>query len=295
MPDSTSTEHGAVLIDHESEDFPVFRPVADLSVEQYERFAEAYETLAASRDESMFNFVRACATDLLDYILRIGSRAVETRSVPRTDERGSDVGEYVRAQSLSASNAFFVYRDHRIHAAKLLGDRRGDSTELDVKSILDELDTDCFGYRWLIELRNALMHLDLRSVSFSITVSVGSEPAFTLNLIREQVLKTRNLNQTRNAARRAELAALAHDPSVIDLLQEALPAVASAESKVLKAMYPEPVLRDAGLVVCELIDLFDGRRGTYCLRTGPGFTSERRIPPYYQLSPEVLSHAESFR
>ncbi|WP_032408222.1 hypothetical protein [Rhodococcoides fascians] len=295
MPESTTTERGAVLVDYESRDFPVFRPIADLSPDQYDRFSDAYATLAACRDESMFNFVRACVMDLIDYIVKVGNTAIETRSVPRTDERGSDVGEYVRTLSLSASNAFFVYRDHRTHAAKVLSEKRGDSTKTTIKSMLDDLNANCFGYRWLLELRNALMHMDLRSVSFSVKVSANAEPSFTLNMDREQVLQTNNLKNARNAALREELKALPDDPSVIDLLQEALPAIAETEREVLKALYPESVRRDAGLVVCELIDLFEGRRGTYCLFTGPGFTAEHRIPPHYRLEPEVLSHAETYR
>ncbi|KHJ73487.1 hypothetical protein QR64_06675 [Rhodococcus sp. Chr-9] len=166
-----------------------------------------------------------------------------------------------------------------------------------MQSILKQLYKDCFGYRWLVESRNALVHMDLRAVELSVGIrsgdSDGSEIDFTLTIARDVVLQTANLQKPYMADYRTELESLSSNLVVIDLLEQALPAVIGADKEIRDAMYPQSIIRENAKIVRELIRRFGGRRGVYCMQTGPGFTMENKIPPHIRLDLKVLSFADS--
>ncbi|MBB0990962.1 hypothetical protein G6009_05705 [Dietzia sp. SLG510A3-30A2] len=82
------------------------------------------------------------------------------------------------------------------------------------------------------------------------------------------------------------------DPSVVAMIDEAMPALTEVQDEIDKALFP--YLADDAATVRELIARFQGRRGTYALQLGPGFTPRQRIPPMRQLSPRVLGYAEGY-
>lgn len=287
-------KYGALLIDYDSEEFPVYHLVKPFTEEEHLRYDQAYRLLTAYQDESMFNYVKNSCIDLFDYIIKVGAAANESGTLSETDDRGSNIFDYVCSLTLAATNAFFVLQDQRKLKAEYIAKERGDDTKEKVAKIFRDLEDSSFGYRSILNLRNALVHVNLNSLTFSMSVGVGREPEFVLKMSRRDVLATRNLSFPKAAAKRAELEGLSEDPDVFALVTEGLPAIAKADGQVRDALYPESALQEASKVVRELIDVFDGRRGTYCLQTGPDFTIDRKIPSHTQLIPEALALAQSF-
>lgn len=288
--------YGALLIDFDSHEFPLFRQITTLSPVDYRRYRDAYDVLASYLDESMMKFVSNCCDDLLNYVIDYAQRAHEQRTLSEVDDRGANVFDMVCSLALAATNSFFVVQDQHILKAINAGEMRGDDTEVQVKRLFHSLEDENFGYRTVLNLRNALVHVSIRSLKFKVSISVSREPSITLDISREDVLATRKLQGKSDLAkaRRAELASLRQDPSLFDLLEEAMPAFVESEFSSRQLIYPEAVRREAAMSVCDLIDLFQGQRGTYCLQTGPGMTPDKRqIPNHQRLIPEVLALAES--
>lgn len=288
-------DYGAVLIDWDSEDFPVFRPLDRFTKAEHDRYLAAHDLIESYLSKSMIVFVREESIRLLDYLTEVGTAMQRDRRVSPEDSRGVKIRDAVAAHVLGVVNAYFVYREQRREQAKRLGEERGDDTFDRVKVHLDALYDGCAAYRWLVESRNALVHLDLTGTVL-LVLGIGSslEPEIELRLARQVILQTRNMNQRNMAAYRDELKALPNDPAVLDLLRDVLPVIDQTDRKIRDAMYPEEILRRATETVRELVGRFHGRRGTYCLQTGPGFTMEHRIPQHIRLSVEVLSFADSY-
>lgn len=290
-----ASDYGAVLIDWDSEDFPVFRPLDRFTEAEHHRYLAAHNLIEDYLSKSMIVFVREESLRLLNYLTEIGTAMQRDRRVSTTDANGLSIRDAVAAHVLGVVNAYFVYREQRREQAKRLGDERGDDTVDRVKVHLDGLYDSCPAYRWLVESRNALVHLDLTgTVILGLGIGRSLEPEIDLRLAREVILQTRNMNQKNMATYRAELESLPDDPAVLELLKDVLPVINETDKKIRDAMYPEAVLRDATETVRELVSRFQGRRGTYCLQTGPGFTMEHRIPKHTRLSVEVLSYANSY-
>ncbi|WP_280369167.1 hypothetical protein [Nocardia abscessus] len=286
---------GAVLIDWDSHDFPVFRPLDRFDEAEHLCYLAAHDLIESYQSKSMLIFVREESLRLLDYLHEIGTAMQREGRVVPNDARGLSIRDAVAAHVLAVANAYFVYREQRREQAKQLGEQRGDDTFDRVKGHLDALYDGCAAYRWLVESRNALVHLDLMgTVILGLSIGTSREPMIDLRLARRTILQTRNMNQRNMAAHRAELESLPDDPAVLELLKEVLQVIGDTDKEVRKAMYPEEVLDDAAATVRELIGRFQGQRGTYCLQTGPGFTEEHRIPQHMRLSVEVLAFAQSY-
>ncbi|MGU3438458.1 hypothetical protein ACNHUS_36295 [Actinomycetes bacterium M1A6_2h] len=229
-----------MIIDYDIRDHPVFRPIAPLTEEENARYVSAYRELADYIDDAHLHFVLNECDDLIKFIVELGQRCLRERTIVRVDERGSSVRDVVAARTLSATNSFTVYRDQRRIVAEELARSRGDDTLDRYNERMKRLYRGCWGYRWILELRNALLHLSLNAVSFSISVS-DDGPKFTLNMRRSEVEKTNNMNQARNAEWLRELQAMSEEPSVFDMLEQAHPALGQAHSDLREILYPEPV------------------------------------------------------
>lgn len=294
---TADNEFGAVLIDVESAPYPIFRPVESFTREEHDWYKDAHEVLRDYLSKSMILFVTNESSNLLDYLITIGSAMKRDRRIIDTDENGVDIRDAAAARTLALTNAYFVYREQRREQAKHLGEARGDDTFDRVQSSLRQLYKDCFGYRWLVESRNALVHMDLRAVELSVGVrngdNDGTEIDYTLTIARDIVLQTANLKKPHMADYRTELESLTGNLVVIELLEQALPAVVGADKEIRDAMYPQSIIQKNAEIVRGLIRRFSGRRGVYCMQTGPGFTRETKIPPHIRLDPNVLSFADS--
>ncbi|MFI2232654.1 hypothetical protein [Nocardia testacea] len=296
MIDSATTGNfGAVLIDWDSYDFPVFRPLDRFDEAEHLRYMAAHDLIESYLSKSMIIFVREESLRLVNYLHGIGTAMQRDGRVAPTDADGLNIRDAIAAHVLAVANAYFVYREQRREQAKQLSEQRDDDTWDQVKIHLDALYEGCAAYRWLVESRNALVHLDLMgTVLLRLSIATSREPMIELRLARRTILQTRNMNQRNMAAYREELESLSDDPAVLDLLKEVLPVIAETDKQVRKAMYPANVLGDAATTVRELIGRFHGQEGTYCLQTGPGFTEEHRIPQHIRLSVEVLEFARTY-
>ncbi|TWS24170.1 hypothetical protein FK268_11190 [Tsukamurella sputi] len=286
---------GILLQDFEAGVPPVMRHIADFSDAEYERYMGAYMELTRFAEDPMWLFVNDECLDLLDFIIGIAQYGMEKKHIPRTTERGTSIRIAAATKTMNAANSCFVYRDQRIAQAERLSEARGDdkATEQAVKKLLNDFYDQCEAYRWMIEARNALVHIDLMAIKMSVSLAVGREPVIVLDLDNDVVSQVRNLNPKKPNEKIAgyleQLKGMPQDLSVFKLLNSIKDEMPEFNQKVLDALYPDEVMRPYGEIVCELVDRFEGKRGAYCFRTGP--FSDRGPAPYSEMNPHVLAYA----
>lgn len=171
-------------------------------------------------------------------------------------------------------------------------DNRNSEQHLQVKAIFSALYDDYFGYRFLVRLRNVMVHDTIEAVSLSSDAYRNNGQPFAmvnLDFCREVCLKSPKINATL----KAELASKPGDPSVMQMMMEIHRPLLKANRQLLAILHPD--LTDACNSLVEFDDLFEGKEGTRGLIHQ--LSPELRAPftsGFRPISDQVLAFARSY-
>jgi hypothetical protein len=267
----------------------IFTQVCEFTEEEHDRYTEAYDRLKRLIDQDLFSYV----SDMSDaFCEAVGGvlRDVEQQTFSLSNmEESHKRMQRIRSALIAFTSALHSHQEQTLYeVTHKFGN--GSNEHLAVKKLFNDIYSNCFAYRWLIELRHVMLHLNVNAFASKITARMHGGP--TIELAMSRYWMARSSGVRNKAYKREELEAMTEDPSVIDMLRDLQPEFGPMQDKIDEVLFPAEQLDADAATVRELIGRFNGRRGMYALQTGPGFTRRYRTPPFVQLDPRVLAFAD---
>ena len=163
-----------------------------------------------------------------------------------------------------------------------------------VLALFTDRKRDSFEYRWLLKMRDALLHGDINAFKCDFTASLDSETAVNVYMHRQYMFDFTKEERGKPWLKRNELESMSSDPSVLDMIKTLQPLIGPLQEKLDRILYPEAG-KDAATVREFLTRHPEGTQGQRAFQNGPGFTRRNMCPPLSPLAPRVLAFADSFQ
>lgn len=199
----------------------------------------------------------------------------------------------VRSALISFTSALQSHEDQSIRAVRD-GFSRHSPQEQAALALFKDLKTTSFEYRWLLKMRDALLHGDINAFNYDFAARLHGQNAVNVYMDRRYMFDFTKEERGKPWLKRNELEAMTSDPSVLDMIQTLQPLMGPLQEKLDRILYP-----DAGedaATIRELLDRYpEGVQGQRALQNGPGFTRRNMCPNMTPLAPRVRAFATSFR
>lgn len=269
----------------------IFTQVCEFTEDEHNRYAEAYDRLKRQVDQDLFSYVSDMSDSFIDVVCSVLREIQDqTFSLSNMEEPHKRIRR-IRSALIAFTSALHSHQDQTLYQVKhKFGD--GSDEHLAVKKLFNDIYSNCFAYRWLIELRHVMLHVNMDAFTVKMTARLHADATIELGMSRYWMSKSSGV--MKKAYKRTELEAMTEDPSVLDMIKDLQPAFGPLQDEIDAIMYPAAEVAEDAATVRELIKRFNGRRGLYALQTGPGFTRRFRTPSFSQLDPRVLSFADQY-
>lgn len=259
--DNAATDsYGALLFrkDPTGKTAGVMERVCDLAPEDYERYSGAYKVMFDIMVANMFTYVKQSSIDLFETIKKASDAMRDGEISPMQPDGMVEWGTRLRTAILAVCSSIHHHQDQSyIEVKRKFGK---DSPEhRKVKAAFAEIYDDCFGYRYLYKLRNTMVHYTMEAAAMRGEAQLykGEKIAFVdMQMDRSALL---DMKDHLNAPLKEELRSLPGDPSIHEMVGEAVPRLAKTNRELLAILYPE--IDDLCAIVREFDALFDGQKG----------------------------------
>jgi hypothetical protein len=266
----------------------IFTQVCEFTEDEHNRYTEAYHRLKRMLDQDLFGYVSDMSDSFINVVCDVLREIPDqTFSLSNAEEPHKRIRR-IRSALIAFTSALHSHQDQTLYQVKQkFGD--GSDEHLAVKKLFNDIYSDCFAYRWLIELRHVMLHVNMDAFTIAMTARMHGEATIELGMSRYWMSKSSGVMN--KAYKRIELEAMTADPSVLDMIRDLQPEFGPLQDKIDAVLFPAAEVAEDAATVRELIGRFNGRRGLYALQTGPGFTRRLRTPSFSQLDPRVLAFA----
>jgi hypothetical protein len=285
--------YGAILgyQDREVEADIIFTQVSEFTEDEHNRYAEAHDRLRQLIDQDLFSYVSDSSDAFIDVVCDV-LRDIQnqTFSLSNMDESHNRVRR-IRSALIAFTSALHIHQEQTYYQVKHKFGNESDEHQA-VRKLFNGIYSDCFGYRWLIELRHVMLHINMNAFTIAFRARLNAEAEVILGMSRYWMSKSSGV--TKKTYKRVELEAMTEDPSVLDMIKVLQPAFGPLQDKIDAILFPAAEVAEDVKTIRELIRRFNGRRGMYALQTGPGFTRRLRTPSFSPLDPRVLAFAEEY-
>lgn len=267
----------------------VFTKVCSFTETEDARYRDSHERLRKMIDSELLRHISDESDRFCDLLFGVLSDMVNRRFSFGDPDAFDERRRKLRSALISFTSAIHSHRDQSIRAIR---EKFGRKTPEEKQAIelFDNLLESSFDYRWLIKMRDALLHGDINAFKIQLNARLNSGSDANVFMDRNYMLKF-NKEAREKWLKLSELEAMSSDPSVLDMIKGAQPLIAELQDKLDAILYPN--ISEDVATVKELINRFDGRQGLYALQSGPGFTRKVPIPPYVYLAPRVLTYAST--
>ncbi|MET4432086.1 hypothetical protein [Mycolicibacterium sp. 624] len=269
----------------------IFTQVCEFAEDEHNRYAEAYDRLKRQLDQNLFSYVSDMSDSFIDVVCSVLREIQDqTFSLSNMEEAHKRIRR-IRSALIALTSALHSHQEQTLYQVKhKFGD--GSDEHLAVKKLFNDIYSDSFAYRWLIELRHVMLHVNMDAFTVAMTARLHGDPTIELGMSRYWMSKSSGV--MKKAYKRTELEAMTENPSVLDMIKDLMPAFGPLQDEIDAVMFPAAEVAEDTATVRELIKRFNGRRGLYALQTGPGFTRRYHTPSLSQLDPRVLSFADQY-
>lgn len=287
--------YGAILVylDLSKSDAPIFKKVCSLTEEDDKRYRAAYERLRKMLDSELLNHISDESDRFLDALMAI-----------LTDLRDNEIGIFdldalderrrkVRSALISFTSALQSHEDQTIRAVRDTYARKMPQEQAAL-ALFQDLKTSSFEYRWLLKMRDALLHGDINAFKYDFEATVDGENAVNVYMDRQYMFDFTKGERKAPWLKRQELEAMTSDPSVLDMIKKLQPSMGPLQEKLDRILYPDAGT-DAATIREFLARYPDDAQGQRALQSGPGFTRRNMCPKLSPLAPRVLAFADSFQ
>jgi hypothetical protein len=240
----------------------IFHVVKELSDADYDRYAEAYETLHGVLVRNLFTYYLE-TTRSLARLWQEASKAFATAPLPISGDPDTMVSWMTRLRGavLSVVSALCYHQERTYEEICAKFDRNGPEHQA-AKAIFGALYDAYFGYRYLYKLRNVMIHDTMLAVAIRAEAHANKGNPVSLielNMDRGVLMESDKINATL----KAELAAKPGNPSIIQMMGEIHHAMRYANRRLLTILNPD--LTPVCETIVEFDQLFEGRDGTRVL------------------------------
>ncbi|MDA2892583.1 hypothetical protein PDG61_16810 [Mycolicibacterium sp. BiH015] len=269
----------------------IFTQVCEFTEDEHNRYAEAYDRLKRLLDQDLFSYV----SDMSDsFVVVVGNvlREVQDQkfSLSNMEETHERIRR-IRSALIAFTSALHSHQDQTLYQVKhKFGDQSVE--HLAVRKLFNDTYSGSFAYRWLIELRHVMLHVNMDAFTVGMAARLHRDATIELGMSRYWMSKSSGV--MKKAYKRTELEAMTEDPSVLDMIKDLAPVFGPLQDEIDAVMFPATEVTQDAATVRELVTRFNGRQGLYALQTGPGFTRRFRTPAYSQLDPRVLAFADQY-
>ncbi|OBH34273.1 hypothetical protein A5692_13290 [Mycobacterium sp. E342] len=264
--------------------------VCSFSEAEHAHYRDAHERLRKMLDRELLRHISDESDAVIDAVTRIFQDLQGDRISLMDEDAWDERRRKLRSALISFTTALQIHEDQTIRAARDAFGRKMPKEQA-VLALFNDLKTTSFEYRWLGEMRDALLHGDINAFKYEFGASVHSEPTVNVYMDRRYMLGFTKESRNKPWVKRSELQQMTSDPSVLDMIKSLQPELGKLQDKLDAILYPN--VTDDVATVRELIGRFEGRHGMYALQNGPGFTRRTGIPPLHRLAPRVLTFAET--
>jgi hypothetical protein len=286
--------YGALLIylDPSKSDAPIFTKVCSLTEEEDKRYRDAYERLRRMLDSELLGHISDESDRLLDVLMAVLTDLRDNRIGIFDEDAWDERRRRLRSALISFTSALQSHEDQTVRAVRDSFGRRTPQEQA-VLGLFNDFKVASFEYRWLLEMRDALLHGDINAFKYDFSAQVNGEPAVNVYMDRNYLFEFTKEARNKPWLKRGELEERDSDPSVMDMIGAIQPQMGPLQEKLDRILYP-----DAGedaATVRELLSRYPGTKGQYALQNGPGFTRRNLCPKMTPLAPRVLAFAASFQ
>jgi len=268
--------------------------VCDLSEEDYRRYKTAERTLYDIVVAGVFTYVQG-SLKVLETVWKGANAALASNEIrPNTDPQGAAIwNSQLRAAALSLCMSV-VY--HQEQTYQDVCERHGTNSDAHekAKAIFGKLYDNYPAYRYLYRLRNVMVHDSMDAIALTAEAARdrNGQTLAVYDLLIDRSVMAGSAKLNRNL--REEFAALDENPSLLQLLPEAVQPLVDANRKLREIVHPD--LTQSCQSVIEFDDLFEERPGTRALvhRQSPEVKPGFRFS-YTGFPPEVIHFARTYR
>ncbi|TLH64900.1 hypothetical protein [Mycolicibacterium aubagnense] len=293
--DAYAVEHpyGAILgyQDPTVEADIIFTQVCEFTAEENNRYSDAYDRLRRLVDQDLFSYVSDASDIFLNVVCGVLREVQDqTFSLSNMAESHERIRR-IRSALIGFTSSLKIHQDQTYYQVKRKFGNESDEHKA-VRKLFHGIYSGCFEYRWLIELRHVMLHLNMDAFTVNLTARMHDEATIELGMSRYWMAKSSGIME--KAYKRTELEGMTSDPSVLDMITQLPSEFGKLQDAIDAIMFPASEVAADTATVRELIGRFSGRHGMYALQTGPGFTWTYRHPSFSQLDPRVLAFADHY-
>jgi hypothetical protein len=292
--DAAADPYGAILGFYDpNRDADInFEKLCSFTEAEHIHYRDAHERLRKMVDSELLRHVSDECDAVLDAVIRILQDLQGDRVSLMDEDAWDERRRKLRSALISFTSALQIYEDQTIRAVRDAFGRKMPE-ERAVLGLFNDLKTSSFEYRWLGEMRDALLHGDINAFKYEFSAQLHGEPTVNVFMDRKYMLQFLGAARGKPWLDLNELRQLNSDPSVLDMIKALQPLMGQLQEKLDAILYPHAA--DDAATVRELIGRFEGRRGIYALQNGPGFTRRTMLPPLHRLAPRVLAFADQYQ
>jgi hypothetical protein len=269
----------------------IFDKVSSFAESEHTRYCDAHERLRKMVDSELLRHISDESDAVIAAVIGILQDLQGDRISLMDEDAWDERRRKLRSALISFTSALQIHEDQTMRAARNAFSRNT-LEEQAVLALFNGLKTTSFEYRWLGEMRDALLHGDINAFKYDFTAPLHGDPEVNVYMDRGYMLQFTREARNKPWLKRSELEQMTSDPSVLDMIKALQPEMGQLQEKLDAILYPN--VADDAATIRELIGRFEGRQGLHALQNGPGFTRRTRIPPLHRLAPRVLTFADKY-
>ncbi|CRZ18417.1 hypothetical protein [Mycolicibacterium neworleansense] len=287
--------YGAILIhlDPSRSDAPIIEKVCSLTAEDDKRYRDAYERLRKMLDSELLEHISDESDRFMDQLVAILEDLRDNKIGIFNEDAWDERRRKVRSALISFTSALQSHEDQTVRAVRDTFARKTPQEQA-VLALFTDLKTTSFEYRWLLKMRDALLHGDINAFKYDFEARLHGENAVNVYMDRSYMFDFTKEERGKPWLKRNELEVMTSDPSVLDMIQKLQPLMGPLQEKLDRILYPDAG-EDAATVREFLARYPDGAQGQRALQNGPGPTRRNMSSSMTPLAPRVLTFATSFQ
>ena len=269
----------------------IFEKLCSFTEDEHMRYRDAHERIRKMLDSELLRHISDQSDAVIDVLTRILLDLQGDRVSLMDEDAWDERRRKLRSALISFTSALHSHKDQTIRAVRDAFGRRTPQEQA-VLDLFNDAQNTSFDYRWLLAMRDALLHGDINAFKYDFTARLHGEPAVNVHMDCGYMLQFFREDRNKPWLKPKELQSITSDPSVLDMIQATQPVLGRLQEKLDAILYPN-VAEDTAIVK-DLIGKFDGREGLYALQNGAGFTRRTMLPPLHRLTPRVLAFADKY-
>lgn len=293
--EAATDPYGAILIhlDPSRSDAPIFEKVCSLTEDDHKRYRDAYERLRKMLDSELLGHISDESDRFLDQLVSILKDLQDNRIGIFDEDAWDEHRRQVRSAMISFTSALQSHEDQTLRAVRETFARKTPQEQA-VLALFTDLKATSFEYRWLLKMRDALLHGDINAFKYDFAARLKGEKAVNVYMDRRYMFEFTKEERGKPWLKRDELENMTSDPSVLDMIKKLQPLMGPLQEKLDRVLYPDAGV-DAATIREFLARYPEGAEGYRALQNGPGFTRRNMCPPLSPLAPRVLAFADGFQ